>query len=136
MKQLLRGFPLYALPLAHSSGAWAQQISQPNEHCLDYSASDIATFADAVLESKVRDALSIGAQANLTCDLAAQLTKMEESGADPRRSVSGSPEWPNSDHLFNDLSGTQNLSGLADVALRNRWLSDNSISVSNSTLRK
>lgn len=124
MKHVFKKLSLTVLSLATCSGAWAQQILQPAEDCRDYSASDIVTFADAVLENEVREALSLEPQDALTCDLAARLTTLEASGVGARRSVSGSPEWNDPEHLFHDLSGIQNLTGLTDLALRNRGLSD------------
>ena len=113
-----------ALSLFLCSGAWAQQVLQPTDNCRDHAASDIVTFADAVLEEKVREALSLGPQDALSCGEAAQLTTLRSSGAGARRSVSGSPEWEDPVHLFHDLSGIQNLTGLTDLALSNRGLSD------------
>ena len=124
MKHLSRKLSLTALSLVLCSGAWAQQVLKPTDDCRDHAASDFVTFADAVLESEVREALSIGPQDALTCGLAARLTSLDASGAGARRSVSGSPEWNDPDHLFHDLSGIQNLTGLTDLALRNRGLSD------------
>jgi large repetitive protein len=124
MKHFFKNLSLTTLSLALCSGAWAQKILQPSENCLDHTAADIVTFADSVLESKVREALSIGPQDVLTCDLAKQLTTLDASGEGARRSVSGSPEWTDPEHLFHDLSGIQNLTGLTDLALRNRGLSD------------
>tara|TARA_S200000501_G_scaffold363795_1_gene395130 strand:+ start:795 stop:1868 length:1074 start_codon:yes stop_codon:yes gene_type:complete len=124
MKNLFQKFSLTALSLALYSGACAQQILLPTESCRDYSGVDIVSFADAVLENEVREALSIEPEDALTCDLAAGLTALDASGAGARRSVSGSPECNDPEHLFHDLSGIQNLSGLTDLALRNRGLSD------------
>lgn len=124
MKRFSTAISLTALSLALCSGAWAQQVLQPTDHCRDHSASDIVTFADAVLESQVREALSLAPQDTLSCGQAAQLTTLDASGSGARRSVSGSPEWQDPEHLFHDLSGIQNLTGLTDLALRNRGLSD------------
>jgi hypothetical protein len=124
MKQLSKKLALTGLSLALCSGAWAQQILKPTDNCRDHSAADIVTFADPVLENEVREALLIGPQDALTCELAAGLTTLDASGPGARRSVSGSPEWQDPDHLFHDLSGIQNLSGLTDLGLRNRGLSD------------
>ena len=124
MKHFFKQTSLLALSLVLSSGAWAQRLLQPSESCRDHSASSIVSFADAVLEKEVREALSIGPQDALTCALAAQLTTLDASGVGARRSVSGSPEWNDPEHLFHDLSGMQNLTGLTDLALRNRGLSD------------
>ena len=98
MKVYSKYLPLTALSFALCSGAWAQQVLQPTDNCRDYSASDIVSFADAVLEAEVREALSIGPQDALTCTLAAQLATMDASGVGARRSVSGSPEWNDPEH--------------------------------------
>ncbi|MBL4571726.1 MAG: hypothetical protein JKY86_01460 [Gammaproteobacteria bacterium] len=124
MKHLLIRLSVTALTLALCSGTWAQQVLQPTDNCRDYSASDIVTFADAILEIEVREALSLAPQDALSCGQAALLTTLDASGTAARRSVSGSPEWGEPEHLFHDLSGIQNLTGLTDLALRNRGLSD------------
>jgi len=124
MKHLAKKWAISALSFALCSGAWAQQTLQPTDHCRDHSASDIVTFSDPVLESEVRATLSLGPTEALTCGQAAQLTKLDASGPGARRSVSGSPEWQDPDHLFHDLSGIQNLTGLTDLDIRNRGLSD------------
>ena len=124
MKKLFVRMILAALVCAYCSGVWAQQTLQTTDHCRDHGPADIVSFADAVLEQEVRDALSLGPRESLTCGLAAQLTNLDASGAGARRSVSGSPEWQDPGHVFNDLSGIQNLTGLTDLALRNRGLTD------------
>lgn len=124
MKHLYKRVALTALSLVLCSGAWAQQVLQPTDNCRDHTASDMVTFADAVLEQVVREALSLGPQDALSCGQAAQLTTLRSSGAGARRSVSGSPEWNDPEHLFHDLSGIQNLTGLTNLALSNRGLSD------------
>lgn len=124
MKYLLNLISVTGLSLFFYTSALAQQTLQPTDSCSDHSGSDRVTFADAVLESEVREALGVAAQDALTCDLVAQLTMLDASGLGARRSVSGSPEWPDPEHLFHDLSGIQNLTGLTDLALRNRGLSD------------
>ena len=50
MKHFFRNLSLTALSLALCSGAWGQQVLQPSDNCRDHTASDIVTFADAVLE--------------------------------------------------------------------------------------
>jgi len=124
MKHQFRKLILIVLSVALCSGAWAQKILKPTDHCRDHSASDIVTFADPVLENEVRAALSLGPTEALSCLRAGQLAQLDASGPGARRSVSGSPEWQDPDHLFHDLSGIQNLIGLTDLALRNRGLSD------------
>lgn len=102
----------------------AQQTLNPSDNCRDYSSADIVTFADSVLEQVVRDALSLGPQDALTCSRASQLSSLSSPGAGARRSVSGSPEWQDPAHVFQDLSGIQNLTGLTNLALMNRGLTD------------
>ncbi|HIL61366.1 MAG TPA: hypothetical protein EYG31_12100, partial [Porticoccaceae bacterium] len=122
MKQLPIRLSLTALCLVFCSGSWAQQTLQPTDNCRDHAASAIVTFADAVLEMEVREAMSLGPLETLSCDRAAQLTTLRASGGGARRSVSGSPEWVDPEHLFHDLSGIQNLIGLTNLALSNRGL--------------
>lgn len=122
MKQL--SICLSLLLVLGAETASAQQVLQPWDNCRDHAASDIVTFADAVLEEEVREALSLGSGDALSCAQAAQLTTLDASGTGARRSVSGSPEWSDPEHMFHDLSGMQNLTGLTNLALRNRGLSD------------
>ena len=124
MKHLPIKLSLTALSLVLCSGAWAQQVLLPSDNCRDHSASAIVTFADAVLEKEVHEALSLGPQDALSCGQATQLTTLSASGGGARRSVSGSPEWVDPEHLFHNLSGIQNLTGLTNLALTNRGLAD------------
>ena len=122
--ELIARFIVILISITGGPSVWAQKILAPNDHCEDYSTTDIVTFGDTVLESEVRKALSIGPQSALTCGIAGSLRSLDASGPGARRSVSGSPEWQDVDHIFHDLSGIQNLEGLTDLALRNRGLSD------------
>jgi len=124
MIHIFRKFSLTALSLVICSETWAQQVLLPTQNCRNHSASDIVTFADAVLENEVREALSLGPKDSLSCGQARQLTTLRAPGGGARRSVSGSPEWADPEHIFHDLSGLQNLSGLTNLALPNRGLSD------------
>ena len=107
-----------------SASAGEAQVLKPDELCSDYPASATATFADADLEAAVRAALSIGARENLTCGLVSGMTAFSASGPGPVRFVSGSPEWPDPDHGFEDLTGMQNLTGLTRLTMNNRWIAD------------
>ena len=124
MKHLPLRISVIVLTLALCAGASAQQVLQPTDNCRDHSASDIVSFADAVLEMQVHEALSLGPQDNLSCSQAAQLKTLRAPGGGARRSVSGSPEWVDPAHLFHDLGGIQNLTGLTNLALPNRGLYD------------
>ncbi|MDA1372013.1 MAG: leucine-rich repeat domain-containing protein [Proteobacteria bacterium] len=101
----------------------AQQKLAPTEHCSNHPQA-IASFADAVLEQAVRDALSIGPQDALNCSRLAGLTTLNASGPGPQRTVSGSPAWPDPDHVFQNLAGMQNLTGLTRLTLNNRGITD------------
>ena len=57
MKSLPLRFALTALSLVLCSGVWAQQDLNPTDNCKDHASTDIVTFADAVLEQEVREAL-------------------------------------------------------------------------------
>ncbi len=46
-----------------------EAVLQPHELCSDFSATAIASFQDAALEAAIRAALSVDAQASLTCGL-------------------------------------------------------------------
>lgn len=105
------------------NSATAQQILAPDENCSG-NPQAIATFADSVLEGIVRNALDIGEREPLRCDLLAGLTALNASGPGPTRYVSGSPEWEDPDHVFHDLSGIQNLTGLTRLSMNNRGLTD------------
>ena len=124
MRSALKNLYFIVVFFALNSEIVAQQILLPSDSCKDHDSSDIVSFADSVLEGEVKKALSIPLQGPLTCNLAATLKQLDASGAGARRSVSGSPEWDDPEHLFHDLSGIQNLTSLTDLALRNRGLAD------------
>ena len=124
MSSALKSLYFIVVFFALNSEIVAQQILLPSDSCKDHDSSDIVSFADSVLEGEVKKALSIPLQGPLTCNLAATLKQLDASGAGARRSVSGSPEWDDPEHLFHDLSGIQNLTSLTDLALRNRGLAD------------
>ena len=63
---------LLTLVLANPSAGEAQ-VLRPNELCGDQPDETIATFEDANLEVRLRAALSISDQDDLTCDLGAGL---------------------------------------------------------------
>lgn len=80
MKHLAGKATLIAPPLVFGSGAWAQQVARPTDHCQDHTSFHIVTFADPVLENAVRAALSLGPTESLSCGRAAQLTRLDASG--------------------------------------------------------
>ena len=65
----------------------------------------------------MRRALSVGAREDLTCHRVSGLTALSASGPGPVRTVSGSPEWPDPDHGFDNLTGMQNLTGLTRLTM-------------------
>ena len=121
--RLIHSSAAFLMFLAVSNLAMAQQILEPHETCGNDSNATI-TFADPVLGSLVRGALSIGSDAAISCGMAAELTALNASGPGPVRFVSGSPEWRDPDHEFHDLSGIQNLTGLTRLSMNNRGLRD------------
>ena len=121
--QMIGALACLCLGIPAVNSATAQQILAPDENCSG-APQAIATFADPVLEGIVRDALDIGEREPLRCDLLAELTALNASGPGPTRFVSGSPEWVDPDHVFHDLSGIQNLTGLTRLAMNNRGLTD------------
>ncbi len=72
----------------------------PSELCSDHSDAAIATFEDAILEAQIREALSVGAQEDLTCGLVSGLTELDASFAG-----------------IESLMGIQNLTSLTDLFL-------------------
>ena len=120
---LIHSSAAFLMLLVASNSAMAQQILEPHEAC-NNDSNAIITFADPVLESIVREALSIGSDTALSCGVAAELTALNASGPGPVRNVSGSPEWRDPDHEIHDLSGIQNLTGLTRLSMNNRGLTD------------
>jgi len=82
-------------------------VLQPSELCSDYSASAIATFADANLEAAVRTALGIDAGMDLTCGSLGTLTGFSAPSAG-----------------IASLAGIQNLTSLTDLNLYYNAISD------------
>ena len=69
---------LLTLVLASPSAGEAQVLRlQPSELCSDHSGAAIATFEDANLEARVRAALSLGAQDDLTCGMVSGLRVLD-----------------------------------------------------------
>ena len=105
----------FMVQVASGDGQTAQQmlsitvsmILQPSELCNDHSEHDIATFEDANLEARLRGALSVGAQEDLTCGLISGLTRLATYSA-----------------LIESLVGVQNLTGLTLLNLMGNSISD------------
>ena len=58
------------------SSALAQTRLSPTDHCRDFAANAIVTFADQDLANVVNDALGLDMQATLTCGQAAELEQL------------------------------------------------------------
>ena len=109
------GSQSFMVQVASGDGQTAQQmlsitvsmILQPSELCSDHSEHDIATFEDANLEARLRGALSVGAQEDLTCGLISGLTRLATYSA-----------------LIESLVGVQNLTGLTLLNLMGNSISD------------
>jgi len=97
---------LLTLVLASPSTVEAQ-VLQPGELCGDNADVAIAMFEDANLEARVRAALSVGAQDDLTCGLVSGLTRLAAAQAG-----------------IGSLAGIQNLTGLTDLRLDYNSITD------------
>ena len=97
---------LPTLVLASLSAVEAQ-VLQPSELCSDQPDAAIATFEDASLEARVRAALSVGEQEDLTCGLLSGLTGLTAPQAG-----------------IESLVGMQNLTGLTILDLYTNSISD------------
>ncbi len=112
-----------------SPSAGEAQVLRPNELCSDYSGAAIATFDDANLAAAVRDALSVGAQDDLTCGLVSALTDLEARNAEIESlvgiqnltSLTNLDLWPNS---ITDISSLRGLTSLTTLDLGGNSITD------------
>ncbi len=107
-------------------GAHAQTTLSPTDHCRDFSADAIVTFADPDLAEVVNNALGLDVQAPLSCRQAAELGRLAV-GATSERVVYGGtlrPSRPPSAQSFESLDGIQNLTGLTALTLFDRLITD------------
>ena len=95
-----------AVQLASGDGQ-VRPVLQPSELCSDEPDTAIATFEDANLEARVRAALSIGADEDLTCGLASALTVVDAPAAE-----------------IESLVGIQNLTSLRILRLHGNSITD------------
>ena len=84
--------------------AQAQITLTPTQHCHDFSADAIVSFADPDLEAVVRDALEIRPQESLSCDKAASLETLIV-GSSIERVVYGGTLRPSPEKPFESLAG-------------------------------
>ena len=105
------------------SSTHAQTILSPTDHCQDFSADAIATFADSDLAEVVSEALGLDRQAAVTCGQAADLEQLIV-GTTIERVVYGGTLRPSPEKPFESLEGIQNLTGLTTLTLINRLITD------------
>lgn len=103
--------------------AQAQTTLSPTDHCRDFSADAIVTFADPDLAEVVNAALGLDAQTPLTCRQAAGLERLNV-GSTIERVVYGGTLRPSPEKPFESLDGIQNLTGLTQLGLMNRLITD------------
>ncbi len=94
---------LLTLVLATPSVVEAQ-VLRPNQLCSDHPDAAIATFEDANLEARVRAAVSVGAQEDLTCGLVSGLMDLDAERAG-----------------IESLVGIQNLTSLTFLSLHENY---------------
>ena len=117
----------FALALPSGGEAQSRRVLEPTEHCRDHSPSAIVTFADPDLEEVVRGALSVGAQADLTCGLVSGLTRLTAPAEfNPRtnRVIYGGHFRESPVKRFESLEGIQNLTGLTSLSMGDRLITD------------
>ena len=67
---------LLCLPFASITAVQAQTPLSPTQHCRDFSADAIVTFADPDLAEVVSDALGLDTGATISCGQAAELDQL------------------------------------------------------------
>ncbi len=117
---------LLTLVLASPSGVEAQ-VLQPNQLCSDQPHAAIATFEDANLEVRVRSALSVGEQDDLTCGLVSGLMVLNanDSGIESLAGIENLTSLEYLDLDGNEITDIVALSGL--TGLTTLWLDGNSL---------
>ena len=106
--------------------AHAQTTLSPTDHCRDFPADAIVTFADPDLAEVVNNALGLDVQAPLSCRQAAELERLAVSATSERVVYGGTlrPARPPSAQAFESLDGIQNLTGLTAIILMDRLITD------------
>ena len=119
---------LLVLIVAGPSAADAQ-VLRPGELCRDHSDAAIATFEDANLEARVRSALSVGAQDDLTCGLVSGLMVLD-AGQAGIASLVGIQNLTSLTNLnldrnsITDLSALSGLHSVTDLSLYDNSITD------------
>ena len=101
----------------------AQTTLSPTDHCRDFSADAIVTFADPDLAEVVHEAIGLDTRTALTCGQAAKLEQLIV-GTTIERVVYGGTLRPSPEKPFESLEGIQNLTGLTRLNLINRVITD------------
>ena len=114
---------LLACSLANFANAQTQSTLSPTQHCRDFSADAIVTFADLDLAEVVNEALGLDSGALLHCGQAAGLEELIV-GTTIERVVYGGTLRPSREKPFESLNGIQNLTGLTRLNLINRLITD------------
>jgi hypothetical protein len=104
----------------------AQATLSPTDHCRDFSADAIVTFADSDLAEVVNDALGLDVQAPLSCGRAAELERLAVTATSERVVYGGTlrPARAPSEPAFESLDGIQNLTGLTVLIMFDRLITD------------
>ena len=106
--------------------AHAQTTLSPTDHCRDFSADAIVTFADADLAEVVNNALGLDVQAPLRCQQAAELERLAVTATSERVVFGGTlrPARSPPEQAFESLDGIQNLTGLTVLTMFDRLITD------------
>ena len=104
----------------------AQTTLSPMDHCRDFSADALVTFADADLAEVVNKALGLDVGAPLSCGQAGELERLAVTATSERVVYGGTlrPERAPSEPSFESLNGIQNLTGLSALLLFDRLITD------------
>ena len=109
--------------VCNSVATSAQTVLSPADHCHDFAADAIVTFADPDLAEVVNDALNLAPGVPLNCGQAASLEQLIV-GTTIERVVYGGTLRPSPEKPFESLDGIQNLTGLTRLNLINRLITD------------
>jgi hypothetical protein len=106
--------------------AQAQPTLSPEDHCRNFPADAVVTFADPDLAGLVHDAVGLDAQEPLSCERAADLEQFAVTATSERVVYGGTlrPARAPSESAFESLNGIQNLTGLTSLSMFDRLITD------------
>ena len=106
--------------------AQAQPTLSPEDHCRNFPADAVVTFADPDLAVLVHDALGLDTQEPLSCERAAVLEQFAVTATSERVVYGGTlrPARAPSESAFESLNGIQNLTGLTSLSMFDRLITD------------